>query len=154
NKEPKLAGAITSFRAKVPQIFLDGDRTKAKSMGVPLSDVFYTLQGYLGALYLNDFNFFGRTYQVTAQADAQFRRQPGDIIDLKTRNSAGQMVPLGTLVKVKEITGPDKIVRYNMYPSAEVNGSAAPDVSSGDSIAIMEKLARENLPPGMGIEWT
>lgn len=154
NKEPKLAGAITSFRANVPQIFLDVDRTKAKTMGVPLSEVFDTLQVYLGSLYVNDFNLFGRTYQVTAQADASFRRQPNDIIDLKTRNSAGQMVPLGTLVKVKEITGPDKIVRYNMYPSAEVNGSAAPNVSSGDSIAVMEKLARENLPPGMGIEWT
>ncbi|MDB6020940.1 MAG: hydrophobe/amphiphile efflux family transporter, partial [Pedosphaera sp.] len=113
-----------------------------------------TLQVYLGSLYINDFNLFGRTYHVTAQADAPFRRKPGDILDLKTRNAAGQMVPLGTLVKVKEITGPDKIVRYNMFPSAELNGSAAPGISSGDSIAAMEKLARENLPTGMGIEWT
>ncbi|MDB6022637.1 MAG: transporter, hydrophobe/amphiphile efflux family, partial [Pedosphaera sp.] len=118
NKNPALQGAITSFRAGVPQLYVDVDRTKAKTMGVPLSDVFDTLQVYLGSLYINDFNLFGRTYHVTAQADAPFRSRPGDILDLKTRNAAGQMVPLGTLVKVKEITGPDKIVRYNMFPSA------------------------------------
>ncbi len=154
NKEHTLQGALSTFRANVPQIYLDVDRTKAKTMGVPLSDVFDTLQVYLGSLYINDFNLFGRTYHVTAQADAPFRKQPSDILDLKTRNTAGQMVPLGTLVKVKEITGPDKIVRYNMYPSAELNGSAAPGVSSGDAITVMEKLARDNLPNGMGIEWT
>ena len=149
-----MQGALTSFRAGVPQLYLDVDRTKAKTMGVPLSEIFDTLQIYLGSLYVNDFNLFGRTYHVTAQADAPFRRKPSDILDLKTRNAASQMVPLGTLVKVKEITGPDKIVRYNMYPSAELNGSPAPGVSSGEAIAAMERLARDNLPPGMGIEWT
>ena len=153
-KDPALQGTFTTFRAGVPQISLDVDRIKAKSMGVPLSDVFDTLQIYLGSLYVNDFNLFGRTYQVTAQADAPFRRQPSDILNLKTRNSAGQMVPLGAVVKINEITGPDKIVRYNMYPSAEMTGNAAPGVSTGAGIAAMEKLARENLPPGMGIEWT
>ncbi len=154
NKEPSLQSALTSFRAGVPQLYLDVDRSKAKSMGVPLSGIFDTLQIYLGSLYVNDFNLFGRTYHVTAQADAPFRRKPSDILDLKTRNAANQMVPLGTLVKVKEITGPDKIVRYNMYPSAELNGSPAPGISSGEAIATMERLARDNLPPGMGIEWT
>ena len=144
----------STFRANVPQVYLDVDRTKAKTMGVPLSDVFDTLQIYLGSLYVNDFNLFGRTYQVTAQADAPFRRQTSDILNLKTRNSAGQMVPLGAVVKINETTGPDKIVRYNMYPSAEMTGNAAPGASSGVAIAAMEKLAHDNLPPGMGIEWT
>jgi multidrug efflux pump len=97
---------------------------------------------------------FGRTYQVTAQADSQFRREPNDILNLKTRTADGQMVPLGSLVTVKPITGPDKIVRYNMYPSAEMNGSAAPGVSSGEAVTAMERIARDNLPPGMAIEWT
>jgi multidrug efflux pump len=153
-KSPALRGTFTTFRAGVPQIYLDVDRIKAKSMGVPLSDVFDTLQIYLGSLYVNDFTLFGRTYHVTAQADAPYRRQPRDILNLKTRNSAGEMVPLGAVVKINEITGPDKIVRYNMYPSAEMTGNAGPGVSTGDAIAAMEKLAKENLPPGMGIEWT
>ena len=150
----QLQGVISSFRAGVPQLFVDVDRTKAKTMGVPLSDIFDTLQIYLGSLYVNDFNLFGRTYQVTAQADAPFRRQRSDITDLKTRNSAGQMVPLGTLAKVSETTGPDKIVRYNMYPSAELTGNPAPGISSGDTIALMEKLANDTLPKSMGFEWT
>jgi multidrug efflux pump len=153
-KSPALQGTFTTFRAGVPQIYLDVDRIKAKSMGVPLSDVFDTLQIYLGSLYVNDFTLFGRTYHVTAQADAPYRRQPRDILNLKTRNSAGEMVPLGAVVKINEVTGPDKIVRYNMYPSAEMTGNAGPGVSTGDAIAAMEKLAKENLPPGMGIEWT
>jgi len=154
NKEPGLQNVLTSFRAGVPQLFVDVDRTKTKSMQVTLSDVFDTLQIYLGSLYVNDFNLFGRTYQVTAQADAPFRREPKDILQLKTRNAAGQMVPLGTLVAVNQSTGPDKIVRYNMYPSAELTGSSAPGISSGQAIAMFEKLAKENLPSNMGIEWT
>jgi len=133
---------------------VDVDRIKAKSMRVPLSEVFDTLQIYLGSLYVNDFNLFGRTYQVTAQADAPFRREPKDIMDLKTRNASGQIVPLGTLVAVREMTGPDKIVRYNMYPSAELTGTAARGISSGQAIALMERLAREKLPASMGFEWT
>jgi len=145
---------LTSFRASVPQLKVDVDRIKAKSMRVPLSEVFDTLQIYLGSLYVNDFNLFGRTYQVTAQADAPFRREPKDIMDLKTRNASGQIVPLGTLVAVREMTGPDKIVRYNMYPSAELTGTAARGISSGQAIALMERLAREKLPASMGFEWT
>ncbi|HSU54808.1 MAG TPA: efflux RND transporter permease subunit [Candidatus Dormibacteraeota bacterium] len=149
-----LQGVFTSFRAGVPQLKVDVDRIKAKSMRVPLSDLFDTLQIYLGSLYVNDFNLFGRTYQVMAQADAPFRKQPRDIANLKTRNAAGEMVPLGALVNVHDDTGPDKIVRYNMYPSAEMTGTPGPGISSGQAIALMEKLAGEALPPGMGFEWT
>src|SRR5207302_11469656 len=144
-----IRSALTSFRATVPQLFVDVDRTKAKALGVPLSEVFHTLQIYLGSLYVNDFNLFGRSYQVTAQADAPYRREPKDILNLKTRNAAGEMVPLGTLVTVTESTGPDKIVRYNMYPSAEVTGTPSPGISSGQAIATMERLARETLPASL-----
>jgi multidrug efflux pump len=149
-----IQNALTSFRATVPQLFVDVNRTKAKTLGVPLSEVFDTLQIYLGSLYVNDFNLFGRTYQVTAQADAPFRREPEDIVQLKTRNRFGDMVPLGSVVSVKNITGPDKITRYNMYPSAEVSGTALPGVSSGQANETMERLAAQVLPPGMGFEWT
>ena len=153
-QDPRLQGVYTTFRANTPQLFLDVDRLKAKSMGVPLTDIFDTLQIYLGSLYVNDFNLFGRTYHVTAQADGPFRRQPEDILNFKTRNSQGDMVPLGTLVKVSTISGPDRVVRYDMYPAAEMTGNPAPGVSSGDAIAAMEKLVREKLPPTVGFEWT
>ena len=153
-KQPGLVGLFTTFRAGVPQLFLDVDRTRAKSMDVPLKDVFDTLQIYLGSLYVNDFNSFGRTYQVVVQADSEFRMKPSDIAELKTRNAQGGMVPLGSLMSVKEITGPDKITRYNMYPAAEINGSTLPGVSSGQAIAAMDKLMDAELPPGFGFEWT
>ena len=154
NQQPGLAGLFTTFRAGVPQLFLDVDRTRAKSMDVPLKEVFDTLQIYLGSLYVNDFNSFGRTYQVVAQADSEFRMKPEDIAELKTRNLQGGMVPLGSLMSVKEITGPDKITRYNMYPAAEINGSTLPGVSSGQAITVMNKLMDAELPPGFGFEWT
>jgi len=154
NQQPGLAGLFTTFRAGVPQLFLDVDRTRAKSMDVPLKDVFDTLQIYLGSLYINDFNSFGRTYQVVAQADSEFRMHPEDIAELKTRNLQGGMVPLGSLMSVKEITGPDKITRYNMYPAAEINGNTLPGTSSGQAIAIMNKLMAAELPPGFDFEWT
>jgi multidrug efflux pump len=153
-KDPHVQGVYTTFRASTPQLYLDVDRLKAKSMGVPLTDVFDTLQIYLGSLYVNDFNLFGRTYHVTAQADGQFRRQPEDIMNFKTRNSRGEMVPLGTLVSVRSVSGPDSVVRYDMYPAAEMTGNPGPGVSSGEAIATMEKLVREKLPPGIGFEWT
>jgi multidrug efflux pump len=153
-QEPRLQGVYTTFRANTPQLYLDVDRLKAKSMGVPLSDIFDTLQIYLGSLYVNDFNLFGRTYHVTAQADAPFRRQPEDILSFKARNGRGDMVPLGTLVAVHTINGPDRVVRYDMYPAAEMTGNPAPGVSSGDAIAAMEKLVREKLPSNIGFEWT
>jgi hydrophobe/amphiphile efflux-1 (HAE1) family protein len=154
NQQPGLAGLFTTFRAGVPQLFLDVDRTRVKSMDVPLKDVFDTLQIYLGSLYVNDFNAFGRTYQVVAQADSEFRMKPSDIAELKTRNLQGGMVPLGSLVDVKPIVGPDKITRYNMYPAAEINGSTLPGVSSGQAIKVMDKVLNAELPPGFGFEWT
>jgi multidrug efflux pump len=154
NKLGTVTVAYPTFRASTPQLYLDVDRIKAKSMGVPLSDIFDTLQIYLGSLYVNDLNLFGRTYHVTAQADQAFRREPRDILDLKTRNSQGQMVPLGTLVNVQSVTGPDHIVRYDMYPAAEITGNPGPGVSTGEAISAMEKVAREKLPSTMGFEWT
>ena len=154
NQQPGLVGLFTTFRASVPQLFLDVDRTRAKSMDVPLKEVFDTLQIYLGSMYVNDFNSFGRTYQVVAQADSEFRMKPEDITELKTRNLQGGMVPLGSLMSVKEITGPDKITRYNMYPAAEINGSTLPGVSSGQAITVMNKLLGAELPPGFDFEWT
>src|SRR5437899_3365179 len=154
SQTPGLAQVFTTFTTRVPQLFVDVDRVKAKSMNVALSDVNDTLQTYLGSLYVNDFNRFGRTYQVTAQADADFRLRTEDIRKLKTRNAAGEMVPLGTLVDVHETTGPDKVIRYNMYPAADVNGVALPGVSSGQAIGLAQQLAAKELPPGMGYEWT
>src|SRR6185436_15962818 len=130
------------------------DRAKAKSQGVPLQNLFETMQIYLGSLYVNDFNLFGRTWQVVAQADANFRDRPEAITHLKTRNAAGQMVPLGTLVKVKESHGPDRVMRYNGYPASEINGGPAPGISSGQSEAIMAQLAASSLPKGLSFEWT
>jgi len=154
SQTPGLAQVFTTFTTRVPQIFVTVDRVKAKSMGVALADLNDTLQTYLGSLYVNDFNRFGRTYQVTAQADANFRLRAEDIARLKTRNAAGDMVPLGTLVDVNETTGPDKVIRYNMYPAADINGVALPGVSSGQAIALAQQLAAKELPPGMNYEWT
>jgi NodT family efflux transporter outer membrane factor (OMF) lipoprotein len=127
---------------------------KAKQQGVPLQNLFETMQIYLGSLYVNDFNRFGRTYQVIAQADARFRDRPEDITRLKTRNAKGDMVPLGTLVKVREAYGPDRAMRYNGYPAAEINGGPAPGFSSGQAEALIASLANENLPKGAAFEWT
>src|SRR5712672_395582 len=154
SQTPGLAQVFTTFTTRVPQLFVDVDRVKAKSMNVALADVNDTLQIYLGSLYVNDFNRFGRTYQVTAQADANFRVHAEDIPKLKARNAAGDMVPLGTLVDVRETTGPDKVIRYNLYPAADINGVAMPGVSSGQAIALAQQLAAKELPAGMDYEWT
>jgi hydrophobe/amphiphile efflux-1 (HAE1) family protein len=151
---PGLTGLFSSYTINTPQLSADVDRAKAKAQGVPLANVFETMQINLGSLYVNDFNRFGRTYQVVAQADAQFRDGPEDILRLKTRNAAGQLVPLGSLVKVTETYGPDRVMRYNGYPAAEINGAPAPGYSSGQAEAIIEKLAAENLPKGMVLDWT
>ncbi|MCC6352244.1 MAG: efflux RND transporter permease subunit [Verrucomicrobiae bacterium] len=153
-QDSRIAGALSTFRATVPQVFLDVDRDKAKTMGVPLGGVWDTLQVYLGSLYVNDFNAFGRPYRVTAQADARFRAKAGDVANLKTRNARGEMVPLGTLVKVGEISAPVSVGNFNMYPTAEINGAPAPGVSSGEAMRVMEELAARHLPPGIGMEWT
>lgn len=154
NQQKGLVGLFSTFRIGVPQLFVDVDRTRAKSMDVPLQEVFDTLQIYLGSLYVNDFNSFGRTYQVVAQADTEYRMLPEDIGKLKTRNSHGGMVPLEAISDVKESTGPDKITRYNMYPTAEINGATLPGISSGQAINIMNKLLATDLPPGFDFEWT
>ncbi len=154
NRQPQVGGLFSSFRSGIPQVWLDIDREQARQMGVPLDDIFSTLQVNLGSLYVNDFNRFGRVYRVTAQADAEFRAQPEDVLRLKTRNAAGQMVPLGALLDVREVNGPDRIVRYNLFPAAELTGNPKPGVSTGEAIAAMDALADAVLPPGFGHEWT
>ena len=154
HQTPGLAGLFSTFTVNVPQLDAEIDRVKAKTQGVPLQNLFETMQIYLGSLYVNDFNLFGRTYQVIAQADAPFRDRIEDLTRLKTRNAQGQMVPLGSLVKVKEAYGPDRAQRYNGYPAAEINGAAAPGFSSGQAEAIMAKLAGDTLPKGFAYEWT
>jgi hydrophobe/amphiphile efflux-1 (HAE1) family protein len=151
---PGLARTFTGYQINVPQLDADVDRVKAKSQGVPLANIFDTMQVYLGSLYVNDFNRFGRTYQVIAQADAQFRDKPESITRLKTRNSQGEMVPLGALVKVKETYGPDRVMHYNGYPAADINGAPAAGYSSGQAEALMAKVAGTTLPQGMQFEWT
>jgi len=154
NAQSGMVGLNTTYRIEVPQLFAEVDRTKSKTLGVPLSEVFGTLQAYLGSAYVNDFNKFGRTWQVTAQADHQFRLQPEDIRKLDVRNNKGNMVPIGTLVAVDEIVGPQTILRYNLYPTASITGQAAPGFSSGQALNLMEQLAKNKLPASMGFEWT
>jgi HAE1 family hydrophobic/amphiphilic exporter-1 len=149
-----LAGLNSTFRIDVPQLFAEVDRTKAKTLGIPLDEVFGALQAYLGSAYVNDFNKFGRTWQVTVQADHQFRTRPSDIRRLDVRNDKGAMVPLGTLIAVEDTVGPQTVLRYNLYPTASITGSAAPGYSSGQAMQLMEQLADQKLPSSMGYEWT
>jgi multidrug efflux pump len=151
---PELAGLFSSYQVNVPQVDAQVDREKAKSQGVALQDLFDTMQIYLGSLYVNDFNLFGRTYQVNAQAEPRFRTHAEDIARLKTRNAAGEMIPLGSFVTVRPSAGPDRVMHYNGYPTAEINGGAAPGYSSGQAQAAIEALARQELPNGMSSEWT
>jgi multidrug efflux pump len=153
SQQPGLVGLFNGFRARTPQLYVDIDREKAKSMGVALTDVFDVLQAYLGSYYVNDFNRFGRTWQVNIQADAPFRVDADTISQLKVRNSDGDMVPLGAVATVRDSAGPVQITRYNMFPSASVNGVPLPGTSTGDALASMEKLSRE-LPRNMTTEWT
>jgi hydrophobe/amphiphile efflux-1 (HAE1) family protein len=154
NRTPGLRGLFSSFRANTPWLYLDIDRTAAKMKGVSMAEVFNTLQVYLGSLYVNDFNRFGRTWQVNVQADANYRKQIEDLQQLRVRNSQGKMVPFGTLATVRDVSGPVMIVRYNMYPAAAINGNPAAGVSSGQAIARMESAARKDLPRSMRLEWT
>jgi NodT family efflux transporter outer membrane factor (OMF) lipoprotein len=151
---PGLDSVFSTFTVNVPQLDADIDRLKAKEQGVPLQNLFETMQIYLGSLYVNDFNRFGRTYKVMAQADASYRDRVEDITRLKTRNDRGQMVPLGSVVKVTETHGPDRAMRYNGYPAAEINGGPAPGYSSGQAEALIDKIVANNLPKGMNSEWT
>jgi hydrophobe/amphiphile efflux-1 (HAE1) family protein len=152
--DPRVAGVFTTFRASAPQLYADIDRVKAQKLDVPLGNLFDTLQTYLGSVYVNDFNRFGRTFQVRAQAEGTYRAEPEDIVRIKTRNTSGGMVPLGSVVNVDWRSGSDRIVRYNMFPAAEVTGNAAPGGSLGTAMTTMESLATQVLPPGMQIEWT
>ena len=149
-----LMALNTTFRANVPQLFVEVDRTKVKTMNVPLNSVFGTLQAYLGSAYVNDFTYLNRSYQVRLQAESEFRAQADDILNLDVRDATGQMVPLSALVNVRDDFGPTVVRRYNLYPSASVNGSAAPGYSSGQALDLMEQVAESNLPAAFGYEWT
>ena len=151
---PELAGIFSSYQINVPQLFADLDRAKAEQLGVSVSDVFQTLQIYLGSLYVNDFNAFGRTYSVRVQADSQFRAHAEDIGRLKVRSATGQMIPLSTLLKVNATTGPERTNRYNGFLAADINGGPAPGFSSGQAQAAIEKILAETLPAGVDYEWT
>ncbi|HJT31913.1 MAG TPA: efflux RND transporter permease subunit, partial [Pirellulales bacterium] len=152
--EPGLKDLFCSFRANSPWLYLDIDRSAVKRMGLNMADVFNTLQVYFGSLYVNDFNRFGRTWQVNVQAGADFRNQIEDLKRLKIRNMQGNMVPLATFSDVREIEGPTLITRYKLYRAALINGSPVAGVSSGDALAQMEQAARRDLPPDMHLEWS
>jgi multidrug efflux pump len=154
SQTPELGPTFSSYQINVPQLNVDLDRVKAKQLGVSVTDVFETMQVYLGSLYVNDFNRFGRVYQVRVQADAPFRANPEDIGLLKTRNATGDMVPLSSLVKVTPTYGPEMVVRYNGYTAADINGGPAPGYSSGQAQAAAERIAAEVLPRGIKFEWT
>ena len=153
-KTPGVTQVYSLFETSTPQLYLDIDRTKAQLLGVPVPDVFNALQVYLGSSYVNDFNLFGRTFRVVAQADSADRREPSDILKIRVRNSSGDTVPLGSFTTVRTISGPYRVPRYNIYPAAELDGAAAPGYSQGQAIQIMQRLAAEVLPDGFGYEWT
>jgi len=150
----EVAGLFSGYQINVPQLFADIDRTKARQLGVPLTDIFDTLQIYLGSLYVNDFNKFGRTYSVRVQADAPFRAHADDIGNLKVRSTSGEMVPLSALLRVRPSAGPERAMRYNGFLTADVNGGAAPGYSSGQAQAAIARIAAETLPQGFDFEWT
>ena len=147
-KAPGLTQVFSPFTANTPQLFVDIDRVKAQKLGVPIANVNETIQTYFGSTYVNDFNLFGRTYHVTAQADLPFRKERSDLARLRTRNAAGDMVMLGSVVDFRDVSGPDRVARYNLYPAAELQGEAMPGTSSATAINIMKKLAEDTLPSG------
>jgi multidrug efflux pump len=154
NQQPGLVGLFDGFRARMPQLYVDVDREKVKAMGVPLNDVFDALQAYLGSYYVNDFNRFGRTWQVNIQAEPWFRTDTEAVRQLKVRNADGDMVPLGAVAEVRDSAGPVQITRYNMFPAAPITGASLPGASTGDVLATMERLAGRELPQKMTYEWT
>lgn len=153
-QRPELTGVYSNYKINVPQLYADVDRTKAKQLGLNIKDVFDTMQIYLGSLYINDFNQFGRTYQVIAQADAEFRGTASDALNLKVRNNQGEMVPLGSVLTMQESYGPESATHYNGYLAADLNGNAAPGYSSGQAQDAISEILAEALPPGMVFEWT
>ena len=154
NQHPALSNVYTNYNVNVPQLYANLDRTRARQLGIPVDEVFRTMQVYLGSLYVNDFNQFGRTYQVVAQADKEFRSKPQDILRLKTRNEDGQMIPLGSVIQVEETFGPEVAARYNSYRAADLNGSPAPGYSSGEAQNAITEVLEETLPQGVDFEWT
>jgi multidrug efflux pump len=152
--EPRLAGTYSSYSANEPQLYVDINREKAKAAGVPLNDVFQTLQIYLGSAYANDITRFGRNWQVSVQADTPFRANPADIGKLQVRNQLGEMVPLATLIDVRDVSGPGIVYRFNMNASADFVSNPAPGSASGDTIGLMEQIAKRELPSSMSFEWT
>jgi hydrophobe/amphiphile efflux-1 (HAE1) family protein len=154
NKTPGLVGIFSLFNTRTPKVYADIDRVRAEMLNVSADRVFETLQVYLGSSYVNDFNYLGRTYRVVAQADAQFREDIRDIANLKTRNQAGAMVPIGSVAQFRDITGPYRVPRYNLYPAAELQGNTLPGFSTGYALETLERLAAERLPDGFGFEWT
>jgi hydrophobe/amphiphile efflux-1 (HAE1) family protein len=154
NQTPGLLQVFSQFETATPQLYLDIDRTKAQMLGINMPDIFNSLQVYLGQSYVNDFNLFGRTFRVQAEADSPFRLRPKDVLNLRVRNSTGETVPLGSFTTVRDIAGPYRVPRYNIYPAAELDGAAAPGFSQGQAIEAMEKVASELLPDGFGFEWT
>jgi HAE1 family hydrophobic/amphiphilic exporter-1 len=154
NAQSKLRGVNSAYRAAVPQLFADVDRERVKKLGLPLQDVFSTMSGYLSAAYVNDFNLFGRTWQVSVSADSRFRAAPDDIIRLDVRKPDGGMVPLGSVLNVRESMGADRVIRYNIFPAAVLQGQSAAGVSSGEALSVVESMADAKLPPGTTYEWT
>jgi hydrophobe/amphiphile efflux-1 (HAE1) family protein len=153
-KAPGLTAVFSPFTANTPQVFVEIDRLKAQMLGVPIQNVTEAIETYFGSAYVNDFNILGRTYHVTAQADLQFRKETADLARLRTRNLAGDMVQLGSVVNFKDMAGPDRVARYNLYPSSEVQGDTLPGTSSTTALNIMQKIADETLPSGFSFEWT
>jgi hydrophobe/amphiphile efflux-1 (HAE1) family protein len=153
-KAPGLTAVFSPYSANTPQVFVDIDRIKAQKLGVPIANITETIETYFGSAYVNDFNLFGRTYHVTAQADLQFRKETADLARLRTRNVTGDMVQLGSVVDFKDIAGPDRVARYNLYPSSEVQGDTLPGTSSATAIDTMKRLADQTLPSGFSFEWT
>jgi multidrug efflux pump subunit AcrB len=151
---PGVATVFTLFETSTPQVYLDIDRTKAQLLGINVQDVFNALQVYIGSAYVNDFNLFGRTFRVTAQARDEDRRDIADVLKIRVRNANGDTVPLGSFTTVSDISGPFRVPHYNLYPCAELDGAAAPGYSQGQAIQIMDKLAAETLPEGFSTEWT
>ena len=154
NQRPEIGQAYSTFRANVPKVFVDLDREKAKSLNVSISDVFLTLQAYMGSFYVNDFNLFGRVYRVMIQADGEHRRTVEDLNDLYVRSQNNEMVPLGTLMTARNELGPVSLNRYNMFRAATVTGVPAPGLSTGDAIRVLEEESVNALPPGYAFEWT
>jgi multidrug efflux pump subunit AcrB len=153
SQTPGLTQVFTLFENSTPQIYLDIDRTKAQMLGINVADVFGALQVYIGSAYVNDFNLLGRTFRVTAQ-DARYRRDPGDILKIRVRNESGETVPLGSFTTIRDIAGPYRVPRYNLYPAAELDATAIPGYSQGQVIDALQKIAAETLPDGFGYEWT